>query len=78
MAARSSAASALLSRSRDACMLGQNEREALPRGRLHGGEQVRPGVVLVTQAWRALASGKPTVAHAPFLAETGLVLEIER
>ena len=27
--------------------LGQHEREALPHGRLHGGEQVRPGTALV-------------------------------
>ena len=58
--------------------LGQHEREALPGGRLHGGEQVRPGVALAAQARRVLAAGEPAVADAPFLAEAGFVLEPER
>ena len=57
--------------------LGQHERKALAGSRLHGGEQVRPRVALVAQAWRALAAGEPAVAHAPFLAEPGFVLEPE-
>jgi hypothetical protein len=56
----------------------QREREAFAGRRLHGGEQVRPRVALVAQACRALAAGKPAVAHAPFLAEPHFVLKPER
>ena len=57
---------------------GQHERETLAGRGPDSCEQVCPGVALVAQAGWALAAGKPAVAHAPFLPETGFVLEPER
>ena len=45
---------------------------------LHRREQVRPGVALVTQAWRSLAADEPAVAGAALLAEPCFVLKPQR
>lgn len=56
----------------------QHEGEVLAGGGPDGGKDVRPGVAHVAEPGRALPAGEPAMAHAPLLAEAGLVLEPER
>jgi hypothetical protein len=53
----------------------QYEREGIVGAGLDGCEDVGEGEAPVTQAWRALAALPPDMTHAPFLADTSLVLE---
>ena len=52
--------------------LREDEGEAVAGRRPDGAEEVGPGVALVAQTRRPLATGEPAMADAPLLAESGV------
>lgn len=57
---------------------GQHQAEILSGDGFDGGEHVGEGVSLIHQAGRAQAAQPPAMTCAPFLADPGFILEVER